>query len=43
MGPRACEHGVVSGTCVWCMAEELEYESKALEELRQADQEKNRK
>ncbi len=33
---RECPHGVVVGTCCWCMAEALEYEQRALERIRQA-------
>lgn len=33
---RECPHGIVAGTCMWCMAETLEYESKAVETVRRA-------
>lgn len=31
---QECPHGIVAGTCVWCMADALEYESKAIEVIR---------
>ncbi len=30
---RACPHDVVAGTCVHCLAEELEVETKIVEEI----------
>lgn len=33
---QECPHGVVAGTCNWCMAEALDYQQRAIESIRQA-------
>jgi len=31
---KSCEHGIVSGECMWCLAVALERESAAVNDLR---------
>lgn len=31
-----CPHGIAAGTCTWCLAETLDHESKAIEDIRAA-------
>jgi len=33
---RECPHGIVAGTCNGCMAEQLQVEQRAIEEIRGA-------
>ncbi len=33
---RPCPHGVVSGRCMWCLAEALEHERQILARIREA-------
>jgi len=33
---KTCEHDVAAGTCMWCMAGDLEYEAQAINVLRHA-------
>lgn len=40
---QQCEHGVVAGTCNFCLAETLEYQQKVLEVLRVEAAESERK
>ena len=42
MNHRECPHGIVAGTCNWCMAEQLEREGRAIEEIRVANSERER-
>lgn len=36
MSYRECPHGIVAGTCNWCMAEQIERDQVRIEEIRGA-------